>query len=223
MAHVFRHHTLAPGRPQRRGEEIANAVSHGGALLLALAALPVLIVNSVARELGSASIVGVTIFGATLVLLYLTSVLYHALPEGTAKRVFRILDHAAIYLLIAGTYTPFTLGVLAGAWGWSLFGIIWALACAGIVAKAIGGVRFAAASLVLYLLMGWLVVIAADPMLTRVDPAGLGWLLAGGLAYTLGVPFFALDSRLRYGHFIWHLFVVAGSACHFVAVLNYAG
>ena len=163
------------------------------------------------------------VFGVALILLYLASSVYHALPPGTAKRVFRVLDHACIYLLIAGTYTPFTLGVLAGSWGWSLFGIIWGLACAGVVLKALGGARFATASVLLYLAMGWMVVVAAEPMLTLLPAAGLAWLLAGGLAYTLGVPFFLLDSRLRYAHFVWHLFVVAGSACHFVAVLLYAG
>lgn len=210
------------GRSQSLGEEIANAVSHGGALLLSLAALPVLIVDAVQRDLGGSSIVGATVFGTALVLLYLSSSMYHALPAGTAKRVFRILDHAAIYLMIAGTYTPFTLGVLAGTWGWTLFGIVWGLACAGVVLKAMGGARFATASLVLYLVMGWMVVIAAEPMLALMPEAGLYWLLAGGVAYTLGVPFFALDNRVPYAHFIWHLFVVAGSACHFVAVLFYA-
>jgi hemolysin III len=208
-------------RPQSLGEEIANSVSHGAALLAATAAAPVLIVGAVQRG-GAAAVVGASIFSATVLLLYLTSTLYHALPRNRAKRVFRILDHAAIFLLIAGTYTPFTLGVLRGPWGWTLFGIVWGLAFAGVVLKAIGGVRFPKLSTVLYLAMGWLALIALKPLWLSVPGWGLFWLFAGGVAYTVGVIFFAVDDRLRYSHFIWHLFVVAGTACHFIAVLRYS-
>ncbi len=206
-------------RPQSLGEEIANSVSHGVGFLAALAALPVLVIGAVPR--GAAAVVGAVIFAVTAALLYLTSTLYHALAPNRAKRLFQIFDHGAIYLLIAGTYTPFTLGVLRGAWGWTLFGLIWTLAVAGVVIKSVGGIRFHKLSTALYLAMGWLVLIAAKPLFERVPGWGLFWLVAGGVAYTAGVGFYAAD-RLRYGHFIWHLFVLAGTACHFVAVLFYA-
>ena len=183
-------------------------------------AFPFLVIAA-ARNGNAANIVGASVFAATLVLLYLASTLYHALPDNRAKQVFRILDHGAIYLLIAGTYTPFTLGVLRGPWGWSLFGIQWGLAVLGIVLKSVGGIRYAKWSVAVYLAMGWLVLIAAGPLMDHVAPWGLFWLVAGGLAYTAGVVFYALE-RLRYFHFIWHLFVIAGSTCHFIAVLWYA-
>ncbi len=208
-------------RQQSSAEEVANSLSHGIAFLAAVAALPLLVVNAAGNG-GAADIVGASVFGATLALLYLVSTLYHALPAGAVKRVFLILDHGAIYLLIAGTYTPFALGVLSGAWGWSLFGIVWGLACLGIVFKSVFGTRFPALSTGLYLLMGWLVLIAAKTLLVNVPAAGLLWILAGGIAYTLGVVLFVLDERVRFAHFLWHLFVVAGTACHFVAVLRYA-
>ena len=207
-------------RGQSLGEEIANSVSHGVGLLAAVAAAPILIVAAVWRG-GAAGIVGASVFAATVVVLYSTSTLYHALPESRAKRVFRVLDHGAIYLLIAGTYTPFTLGVLHGAWGWTLFGLVWGLAVAGVVLKAAGGVRYPVISTSLYLAMGWLVLIAVKPMWDRVPLWGLFWLLAGGMAYTVGVAFFAAE-RVRYGHFVWHLFVLVGTVCHFIAVLRYA-
>jgi hemolysin III len=166
--------------------------------------------------------VGASVFAATMLLLYLTSTLYHALPRNRAKSVFQVLDHGAIFLLIAGTYTPFTLGVLRGPWGWTLFGIVWGLAFAGVVLKAISGVRFPTLSTLLYLAMGWLALIAVKPLWLHVPAWGLFWLLAGGFAYTVGVFFFVVDDRFRYSHFIWHLFVVAGTACHFVAVLWYS-
>ena len=209
-----------PKRTQSVGEEIANSVSHGVGLLVAVAVAPVLVVAAVQRG-GAAQIVGASIFGATMVLVYLTSTLYHALPRNRAKRVFRVLDHGAIFLLIAGTYTPFTLGVLRGTWGWTLFGLVWGLALAGVVLKAVGGVRYPKLSTCLYLAMGWLVLIAVKPLWLNVPTSGLLWLLAGGIAYTAGVAFYA-SKRVRYSHFAWHLFVIAGTACHFVAVLWYA-
>jgi hemolysin III len=203
------------------GEEIANSVTHGVALLASLAALPILIVVAVSRQ-DAWQVVGGTVFGATLVMLYAASTLYHALPHSKAKRVFRILDHSAIYLLIAGTYTPFALGALRGLWGWTLLGAVWTLAALGIVAKSTLGFRFPRLSAAVYLTMGWLAVIAAGPLRAHVGPSGLAWLIAGGLCYTAGVVFFAWE-RLRYGHMVWHLFVTAGSVCHFFAVLWYAG
>jgi hemolysin III len=210
------------GRTLSLGEEIANSVTHGVGLLASAAALPVLIVVAVGRH-DVWQVVGGAIFGATLVLLYTASTLYHALPPASrAKRVFRVLDHAAIYLLIAGTYTPFALGALRGPWGWSLLGVVWGLAVLGIVAKATLGFRYPRLSTVVYLLMGWLVLVAVAPLAAHVAMAGIVWLAVGGLAYTAGVVFFAWE-RLRYGHMVWHLFVAAGSVCHFMAVLGYAG
>ena len=201
-------------------EEIANSVSHGLGALLAMAAVPVLVVGAV-RNGTAADIVGASIFGGAMVLMYLASTLYHALPQGRAKKVFRVLDHSAIFLMIAGTYTPFTLGVLFGGWGWTLFGLVWGVAVAGIVLKAVAGIRFRIFSTLLYIAMGWLIVIAIKPLMASMDPAGLIWLLAGGLAYTLGTIVYAIRG-VRYSHFVWHLFVLAGSACHFVAVLGYS-
>ena len=207
-------------RPQSLGEEIANSVSHGLGLLAALAAFPVLV--GIAHQRGDVSgIVGASVFATTMVLLYLTSTLFHALPGCRAKRVFQILDHSAIYFLIAGTYTPFTLGVLRGAWGWTLFGLVWGLAVVGTVLKALGGVRYTTVSTWVYLAMGWLILIAADTAWTLVPKWGLFWLFAGGIAYTAGAVFFMME-RIRYFHFVWHLFVIAGTACHVIAVLWYA-
>jgi hemolysin III len=215
---------IDPAEPRERaqslGEEIANSVSHGVGLLAAVAAVPFLVIAAVERG-EIAGIVGASVFATTMVLLYLASTLYHALPDNRAKRVFRVLDHAAIYLLIAGTYTPFTLGVLRGAWGWTLFGLVWGLALVGVVVKTVGGVRHLRASTILYLGMGWLVLIAAKPLWLRMPSWGLFWLFAGGIAYTVGVAFFRAD-RVRYAHFVWHLFVLAGTVCHFIAVIRYA-
>jgi len=208
-------------RSQSLGEEIANSLSHGLALVAAVAAVPFLMLAA-ARQGHAANLVGASVFAATMVLLYGASTLYHALPEGRAKRVFFKLDHGAIYLFIAGSYTPFALGALGGPWGWTLFGLVWGLAAIGIVLKSIDRLAHPVVSTGLYLAMGWLVLIAAVPLAERVAPAGLALLAGGGIAYTAGVVFFALDSRLRYAHFVWHLFVVAGSGCHFLAVLDYA-
>jgi len=202
------------------GEEIANSVSHGAALLAALAAAPALLCPAI-RQGGTSRIAGASAFAAATVLLYLTSTLYHALPRNRAKRVFQVLDHAAIFLMIAGTYTPFTLGVLRGTWGWTLFGLIWVLALAGVVLTAAGGVRYPKLSTSLYLAMGWLIVVAVKPLWQRMPSEGLFWLAAGGIGYTVGVVFYAAK-RIRYGHFVWHLFVIAGTACHFNAVLRFA-
>jgi hemolysin III len=207
-------------RLQSLGEEIANSVSHGLGLLAALAAVPVLITG--AQQRGDVTgIVGASIFATAMVLMYLTSTVFHALPPGRTKDLFELLDHSAIYLLIAGTYTPFTLGVLSGTWGWTLFGLVWGLAVVGTALKVIGGARGTILSTVLYLAMGWLALIAADTVWTLVPKWGLFWLLAGGIAYTAGVVFFMFE-RIRYFHLVWHLFVLAGTTCHVFAVLWYA-
>jgi hemolysin III len=207
-------------RTQSIGEEIANSVSHGIGLMGAIAALPILVLAA-AKQGSAAGIVGASVFGATMLLLYLSSTLYHALPASKTKRVFQILDHAAIFLLIAGTYTPFTLGVLHGAWGWTLFGLVWGFAIIGVILKATIRGRFQSLSTCLYLAMGWLALIAIVPLWNNMPLWGLFWLLCGGISYTVGVGFF-VSERTPYFHFIWHLFVVMGSACHFVAVLYYA-
>ena len=207
-------------RAQSRGEEIANSLSHGTGFLAALIALPVLVLAAAPR--GTAAVVGAGIFAAALAILYLASTLYHALPSERAKRVFKVLDHGAIYLLIAGTYTPFALGILRGPWGWTLLGVIWALALTGIVLKSVGRVRHPWLSTGLYVAMGWLVLAAAKPLWLAMPGWGLFWLFGGGVFYTAGVGFYAASRRRPYAHFVWHLFVLAGSLCHFIAVLRYA-
>ena len=212
---------LYPERPQTLGEEIANSVSHGIGLLLALIGAPFLVVSAVQHE-DPTFVVAAIVFALTTVLMYGASTVYHALPRNRAKRVFKVLDHGAIYLLIAGTYTPFTLGVLRGAWGWTLFGMIWGMAIFGVILKGTNRMSHPHLSTGLYLGMGWLVLVAIKPLLEHLPEAGLWWLVAGGLAYTAGVVFYATDSRWRYAHFIWHLFVLAGTVCHFFAVYGYA-
>lgn len=206
-------------REQTLGEEIANSVSHGVGFLGAVAVTPILIIA--AQRAGTAAIVGASIFGATMMVLYLASTLYHAFPQSRTKRVFKILDHGAIFLLIAGTYTPFTLGILKGTWGWLLFGIVWGLAILGVVLKSVGGAATGKLSTGLYLAMGWLAVLAVKPLWQSMPGWGLFWLLAGGIMYSTGVLFFIAD-RIRYSHFVWHLFVMAGTSCHVVTVLLYA-
>lgn len=202
------------------GEEIANSVTHGLGLVFSLIGFPLLFFAASGRQ-DPWQMVGYAVFATTLVFLYGISTLYHACKPGRAKQILRVLDHSAIYLLIAGTYTPFTLGVLRGAWGWTLLGLIWGLAVFGILFKSLIGIRLPRASVVLYVLMGWLAVIAIRPLAAQHDGAALHWLLAGGLLYTAGVVFYTWE-RLRYHHMFWHLFVLGGSVCHFLAVLWYA-
>ncbi|MFA0960225.1 hemolysin III family protein [Roseivirga sp. BDSF3-8] len=198
-------------------EEIANSVTHGIGAGLSIAGLVVLVVLAVIN--GDAwHVVSVSIYGTSLVLLYLASTLYHSVLKPKAKRQLKILDHAAIYLLIAGTYTPFMLVNLRGPWGWSLLGTVWGLAIAGIVFKIFFIGRFERLSLAIYLLMGWLCVIAARPMITEIPTGGLIWLALGGVFYSLGVIFYRWE-MLRFNHAIWHLFVLAGSICHYFAIL----
>ncbi|OIR04259.1 hemolysin-III related [mine drainage metagenome] len=211
----------AHGREQTLGEEIANSISHGAGAVASLVGAPFLILH--ALELGDTGyLIGSVVFAATMIVLYLSSTLYHSFRPGRLKHIFRIIDHSAVYLLIAGTYTPFTLGVLYGTWGWTLLILIWSLALAGVMQKMLSSMSRPIISTVLYLLMGWLIIIAADPLYTRLPTSGLAWLVAGGLAYTAGTVFFVLDSRLRYGHFIWHWFVLTGTTCHYFAVYWYA-
>ena len=198
-------------------EELANSITHGLGLALSIVGLIILVVLSVTRGNGW-HIAGCTIFGVTLVLLYSASTFYHALRAPRLKRILKILDHTAIYLLIAGTYTPFTLVNLRGFWGWTLFSLVWGLSLFGILWKFFHAERFQIISTLIYLAMGWLVLIAIKPVTVALPLSGIIWLLAGGAFYTIGVPFFALK-RLPYNHAIWHLFVLAGSICHFLAVM----
>ncbi len=207
------HSTTAP---YSKGEEIANSITHGLGVLLSITGLVFLILE--AAWYGTARhIVSGSLYGASLILLYLASTLYHAIQQPKAKRILRIFDHSAILVLIAGTYTPLTLISLHGAWGWSLFGTIWGLALMGIVMEVTSLRRFRALLIALYLIMGWAVVVAVKPMLHNVSSLGLWLLLAGGLSYTGGVGFY-LWKKLPYHHAIWHLFVLLGSALHYLAI-----
>jgi hemolysin III len=200
------------------GEEIAHAVSHGVGIAASLAAIPWLIVTAALH--GDAwRIVGGVAFGVAALLMFGTSTMYHATRTPRAKAMLRTLDHAAIFLLIAGTYTPFTIGVMRGSWGWALFGIVWTLAVFGIIAKTTGGLRVPMLSTVLYVAMGWIGIVGIKQLSASLTPQQLSWLLAGGVFYTCGVPFYIWKGR-RYMHAVWHLFVLAGVACHFVAVLG---
>ena len=207
-------------RKQSRGEEIANSVSHGIGLLASIAATPILIISALRRD-DPVGVVAVSVFSASMILLYLASTLYHVVPEGRLKQIARRVDHAAIYLLIAGTYTPFTLGVLRGPWGWTLFGLVWGLAVIGLLQEGIINQRVRILSVCIYLAMGWLALIAVRPLWLTMPRAGFYWILAGGVVYTAGVILYAANN-VRYAHFAWHLCVLAGSACYFVAVLWYS-
>ena len=207
-------------QPHPCREEIANSISHGLGLVLALVALPILVLTAIeGRSIGF--LVGVSVFGGTMVLLYLASTLYHSITHEAAKCLFRVFDHTAIFLLIAGTYTPFALGVLRGPWGWSMLAVVWTLAIIGITLKIRTRTRHSRISIVLYVIMGWLAVVAVKPIVMLIPVPGILLILAGGLAYTGGLAFFAAH-RIRYHHLIWHLFVIAGTVCHFFAVLWYA-
>jgi hemolysin III len=200
-------------------EEVANSLTHGLGLALSLIGFAVLVF--LAGSKGSAwQVVGCTVYGATLVLLYTASTLYHSARSLRLKRVLKIVDHSAIYLLIAGTYTPFTLVNLRGSWGWTLFGLVWGLSLLGILFKIFFVEHFKIASTALYVIMGWLAVIAIKPVLHAVPSHGIFWILAGGVCYTVGVLFLAWR-RLPYAHTVWHVFVLAGSVCHYFAVLFY--
>jgi hemolysin III len=205
---------------QSRGEELANRLTHGAGAVLAVVGLVVLVLSA-SRHGTTRAVVGCVVFGAALVVLYSSSTLYHSVGPGhaRARSVLRAIDHSAIFLLIAGTYTPFTLVSLWGPWGWSLFGVVWGLALAGITLRLVLRRRPTALFLSLYLAMGWCVVVAVKPLLAVLAPAGVALLAAGGLAYSVGVAFYV--SRRPYHHAVWHGFVLAGSAFHYAAVLRY--
>jgi hemolysin III len=206
---------------QTRHEEAANALSHGVGFLLAVASLPVL-ESFAARQGSRGALLGVSVFSLTMMLLYFASAVYHALPRGRIKEWFNRLDHAAIYLFIAGTYTPFALGLVQDSTGWAPFALVWSLALAGMCAKVCNRLRHPLWSTALYMAFGWLALMAVWPTLQRLPFDGLLLLLGGGLAYTVGAAFFLLDHRVRYGHFVWHVFVLIGSTCHFLATLWHA-
>jgi hemolysin III len=210
---------MSPSRSWTFGEELAHSITHGVGLLAAVAGLVLLLVLAAATR-DPWRVAACSVYATTLVLLYAASTLYHALSRTRARRVFRVLDHSAIFLLIAGTYTPFALVSLRGPWGWTLLVIIWSLAVAGVAAKALFGARWPVVSTALYIGMGWTALIALKPLAEHVPAGGIAWLVAGGLAYTGGVVFFAW-TRLRYSHAIWHVFVLAGSVCHYMAVVLY--
>ena len=201
-----------------RGERF-NGITHLSGALLALAGAVALIVIG-ALKADPWKIVSFSIYGTTLVFLYLSSTLYHSV-RGRAKNVLRKMDHAAIYLLIAGTYTPFTLVTLNGPWGWSLFGVVWGLALVGIVQEIWFARGARVLSLVIYLLMGWVALVAVVPLVRALSWSGFAWLAAGGAVYTAGIVFYLYDDRFKHFHGIWHLFVLAGSAVHYVAILLY--
>jgi hemolysin III len=209
---------VSPRRMQSSGEELANSISHGIGLCAALVGAPILLLE--ARRTSPGFFFGTVIFAVTMSMLYLGSTLYHAWPQTRGKSILRTLDHSAIFLLIAGTYTPFTLGPLRGLWGSTILALVWALAIFGVILKATRGAsRHPKLGMTLYLGTGWLALIAVRPITLAIPFPALFWLVAGGLAYTTGVLFF-VNERLRYGHFIWHLFVLLGSSCHFLAILS---
>ena len=201
------------------GEELFNSISHGVGACLSVAALVLCIVQAAIHGT-AAGVVGASIYGSTLVILYCMSTLYHAITNQTARRVFRVFDHTSIYLLIAGTYTPITLVTLKGAMGWSLFGIVWGIAVLGIVLNAISIERFKKFSMVSYVVMGWAVVISVKDIIAKMPKGGLIFLLLGGIAYTVGIIFYALKKK-KFIHSVWHFFVLAGSILQFFAVYFY--
>ncbi|QLG89354.1 hemolysin III family protein [Chitinibacter bivalviorum] len=202
----------------RVGERF-NVISHFSGTILALMGLTALVMS--ARIAGDFwQLLSFSIYGSTLVLLYTISTLYHVC-SGRLKSIFQRLDHCAIYLLIAGSYTPFTLVTLHGTWGWTLFGINWSLAAIGIAQELLIGHRTRLFSMILYVVMGWLITIAAVPLYNALDTIGLLWLIAGGVIYSAGIYFFLNDERIKHGHGIWHLFVLAGSVCQFISVMFY--
>lgn len=206
-------------RPQSLREELCNAASHGIGFLLAAASLPVVL--NLGQPAGSRHhVIGACVFSVTMTLVYFASMVYHALPCGRIKGWFHRLDHAAIFLFIAGSYTPFALQGLQRGEGFAAFALVWALALAGVVVKAGGRLKHPVISTLLYMALGWVALVAALPVVQRLAQDGLWLLVAGGAAYTIGAGFFLVDHRYRYAHFIWHLFVLVGSACHFLAALR---
>lgn len=207
-------------RKQTYAEEVANSISHGIGFVGALIAAPFLIFHA-ATNGDALTIIGASVFITSAIILYFSSAIYHAIQRDDLKQRLRILDHMAIFLLIAGTYTPFTLGVLRDSVGWILFGLVWGIAIGGIILKLVAGVKYPKLSTFIYLGMGWLALFAAKDLWLSMPPAGIIWLIMGGIAYTIGVAFYAAP-KFKYTHFIWHLFVLIGTTCHFFAVLWYS-
>jgi hemolysin III len=205
-------------RKQTAIEESLNTLVHGAGFGLAIAASIALVIS--ANKHGSVwHLASFSIYGATLIVLYLSSTLYHSLPEGNCKNKLRVIDHSSIFLLIAGTYTPITLTAMRGPWGWSIFGVVWGIALAGIMIKIFWFEKLRRMSTLMYAAMGWIILIAIRPLLDSVNATSLIFLLAGGLAYSLGIVFYA-SQKLKFNHAIWHMFVLAGSVCHFFTVLH---
>lgn len=204
--------------PYTLGEEIAHAITHGLGALLGIAGLAVLMVAAATRGTGAWQVVPCAIYGAMLIMMFTVSTLYHSLPQPRVKKIFRVLDHQMIFLMIAGSYTPFVLITLRGALGWWLFGVVWGIAALGLVFKAFFTGRFGKITTGLYLLMGWIIVFALKPLLAGMSAGGVRWLVAGGLCYTLGAVVY-LFKRVRYHHAVWHLLVLGGSICHYFAIL----
>jgi hemolysin III len=198
--------------------ELANSITGGVGWFLSIGGLTVLAVFA-SLYTNAWLVVACSVYGSTLILAYGATTLYHAFPWPKIKNVFHLFDHCSIFLLIAGTYTPFALGPLRGGWGWSLFGVVWGLSVAGIVFKSVFGARYKRLSILVYLAMGWLGVVAIRPLMEMVPEPGQLFLLLGGLAYTAGIGFYVLDHKLVFGHEIWHLFVLTGSALHYFAIL----
>ena len=213
------HHTTPDdSKSYSVGEEIANSITHGiGTALSVIGGIALIVFAALYGDIWR--LVSFSIYSVTLIILYLASTLYHSVRDPQLKKIFKILDHVCIYLLIAGTYTPFLLVSLRGPWGWTLLGVIWGLALIGIIFKTLSAQRFRRVLVLGYLLMGWLCVIAGHELLVRVPAGGLFWLALGGVLYTVGVLFYAWR-KLPYGHAIWHLFVLGGSLCHYLAVLS---
>jgi hemolysin III len=202
------------------GEEITNAILHGVGALLSITALVLCVVFSAIHG-NVYAVVSSCIYGSTLIILYTMSCLYHSFKVNNAKRVFRIIDHCSIYLLIAGTYTPFTLVSLNGALGWVMFGIVWSSAIIGIILNAINIEKFKIVSMILYISMGWVIIFTFKPLLNAVDMSGIYLLLAGGIIYTIGAILYGVGKKIKYVHSVWHFFVLAGSILHFFSILLY--
>ena len=206
-------------RPQTTGEEVLNAVTHGAGVLLSVAALVIMIIAAAVNKKGAEIITGVAIFGSTSILLYLMSCLYHSLSKTKARHVFKIFDHSAIFILIAGTYTPIVLAI-GGGWGWTLFGIVWFLTITGITLEAVFKSKVKKLSMIIYIAMGWIIVIAWNPMLNSIHYGLVKWLISGGLFYTAGVVFYIMPGK-KYFHVYWHFMVLAGTVMHFFGILFY--
>jgi hemolysin III len=206
--------------PRLELEEVANSLTHALGLVFSLAAAPMLVAAAYARS-DALGVVSCSVFAVSLVLLYGASTAYHMARHPPAKNLMQVLDHACIYLLIAGSYTPFALISLRGAWGWSFFGVVWGMAAVGILFKLFFTGRFNTLSNIFYLGMGWMAVLGWKPMQASMPEGGMTWLMIGGAAYTFGIAFFILDEKIRFFHAIWHIFVLAGSAAHVVAVYRF--